>query len=75
MISNGIENELEKVLLVNRLFLFCFYFLLFLIVTAPQNGVPGRSRTYDLQLRKLPLYPAELRELNLRNNVDLTFCL
>ena len=24
-------------------------------------GEPGRSRTYDLQYRKLTLYPAELR--------------
>ena len=29
--------------------------------TSLQNGAPGRSRTCDLQLRKLPLYPAELR--------------
>src|SRR5277367_4416486 len=26
-----------------------------------QNGAPGEIRTPDLQLRRLPLYPAELR--------------
>jgi hypothetical protein len=26
-------------------------------------GTPGRIRTYDLQYRKLTLYPAELRVL------------
>ncbi len=25
------------------------------------NGAPDRSRTYDLQIRSLTLYPAELR--------------
>lgn len=24
------------------------------------NGTPDRNRTYDLQLRRLPLYPTEL---------------
>jgi hypothetical protein len=26
-----------------------------------ENGVPDTIRTYDLQLRRLTLYPAELR--------------
>jgi hypothetical protein len=26
-----------------------------------ENGAPGEIRTPDLQLRRLPLYPAELR--------------
>jgi hypothetical protein len=26
-----------------------------------KNGAPGEIRTPDLQLRRLPLYPAELR--------------
>ncbi len=26
-----------------------------------RNGAPGEIRTPDLQLRRLPLYPAELR--------------
>ncbi len=29
----------------------------------PANGTPGRIRTYDLQIRSLALYPAELRAL------------
>lgn len=27
------------------------------------SGAPDRNRTYDLQIRNLPLYPAELRAL------------
>ena len=34
--------------------------------------MPDRIRTYDLQLRKLTLYPAELRALNLFNSLVWT---
>jgi hypothetical protein len=29
--------------------------------TVEEGGAPGEIRTPDLQLRRLPLYPAELR--------------
>lgn len=29
--------------------------------SASENGAPGTTRTYDPQLRKLVLYPTELR--------------
>jgi hypothetical protein len=30
-------------------------------ITAGQDGAPGRTRTCDLEIRRLLLYPAELR--------------
>jgi hypothetical protein len=30
-------------------------------ITAGQGGAPGRTRTCDLEIRRLLLYPAELR--------------
>lgn len=35
-----------------------------------KNGVPGGSRTHDLQRRKLTLYPAELRVRNMKTIIN-----
>ena len=37
-------------------------------------GAPGTTRTYDLQLRKLMLYPTELRALNARYKFGGLLC-
>jgi hypothetical protein len=35
---------------------------------AAKTGVPGRIRTYGLQIRSLPLYPTELRAHTIQNS-------
>src|SRR5579864_705475 len=35
-------------------------------IAEQKSGAPGEIRTPDLQLRRLPLYPAELRARNLQ---------
>ena len=35
-----------------------------------KNGTPGRIRTYDLQIRSLSLYPAELRTRKRKKGLD-----
>jgi hypothetical protein len=37
------------------------YMLNFLLTKLGKNGAPGEGRTHDLQLRRLSLYPSELR--------------
>ena len=46
--ESGIEPLLKKIRMIR-------------CTTNFLNGAPGRSRTYDLELRKLTLYPTELR--------------